>query len=109
MLVSDKLIVTHVSLLDAVVAVKREKVLDVIKLTADVLPKLRASSRIAVAGLNPHASENGAFGDEDLAEVRPAVQAARAAGIDVSGPFPSDTVFLDALKGRARSGRLHVP
>lgn len=104
MLASDKLIVTHVSthvsLRQAIESVKRDQVFDVIKLTHDVLPKLRPSSRIAVAGLNPHAGENGAFGTEDLEEITPAVEKARAEGMEVSGPFPPDTIFMDALKGR---------
>jgi 4-hydroxythreonine-4-phosphate dehydrogenase len=103
MLVSDRLIATHVSthvsLREALETVKAGRVLDVIKLTDEVLPKLRPNSRIAVAGLNPHAGEGGAFGDEDRHEVAPAVEMARQIGIDASGPFPPDTVFLDALKG----------
>jgi len=103
MLVSDGLIATHVSthvsLRKALESVKTRRVLDVIKLTDEVLPKLRPNSRIAVAGLNPHAGEGGAFGEEDRQEVAPAVEMARQVGIDASGPFPPDTVFLDALKG----------
>lgn len=104
MLASEKAIVTHVSthvsLREAIENVRRERVYDVIRLTHEVLPRLRPTSRIAVAGLNPHAGENGAFGHEDLAEVKPAVERARAEGIDAAGPFPPDTVFLDLLKGR---------
>jgi len=104
MLASEKLIVTHVSthvsLRNAIESVKRDQVFDVIKLTRDVLPKLRPSSRIAVAGLNPHAGENGAFGTEELEEIIPAVQKAQAEGMEVSGPFPPDTVFMDILKGK---------
>lgn len=104
MLASEKLIVTHVSthvsLRQAIESVKIDQVYDVIKLTNSVLPKLRASSRIAVAGLNPHAGENGAFGNEDQDEIRPAVERARAEGLEVFGPFPPDTIFMDALKGR---------
>src|SRR6185503_6338539 len=99
MLASEKLIVTHVSthvsLRNAIENVKLDQVFDVIKLTADVLPRLRQSSRIAVAGLNPHAGENGAFGTEDLEEILPAVKKAQAAGMEVFGPFPPDTVFMD--------------
>jgi 4-hydroxythreonine-4-phosphate dehydrogenase len=104
MLASEKLIVTHVSthvsLRNAIESVKRDQVFDVIKLTRDVLPKLRQSSRIAVAGLNPHAGENGAFGTEDLEEIMPAVKKAQAEGMEVSGPFPPDTIFMDMLKGK---------
>lgn len=104
MLASDRLIVTHVSthvsLRQAIECVKKENVLKIIKLTSDVLPKLRPTSRIAVAGLNPHAGESGSFGAEDLEEILPAVTEARESGMDVSGPFPSDTIFMQTLKGR---------
>jgi 4-hydroxythreonine-4-phosphate dehydrogenase len=52
--------------------------------------------RIAVAGLNPHAGEGGLFGDEEARIIAPAVAAARALGIDASGPYPPDTVFMRA-------------
>ena len=56
--------------------------------------------RIAVAGLNPHAGEAGLFGDEEIRIIRPAIAAARAEGIDASGPWPGDTVFMQARNGR---------
>lgn len=59
----------------------------------------QAAPRIAVAGLNPHAGEGGLFGDEELRYIGPAVQAARAEGIDAQGPFPPDTVFMRARQG----------
>ena len=52
-----------------------------------------------MAGLNPHAGENGLLGGEEEAVLRPAVEAHRADGIDVSGPFPADTIFLRAMRG----------
>lgn len=55
--------------------------------------------RIAVAGLNPHAGDGGNFGREEIDVIAPAVEAAKAAGITVEGPFPSDTVFLRAQRG----------
>jgi len=104
MLASDRLIVTHVSthvsLRQAIERVKKENVIKVVKLTHGVLPRLRATSRIAVAGLNPHAGESGSFGVEDQDEILPAVTELRESGIDVSGPFPPDTIFMQALKGR---------
>lgn len=57
------------------------------------------SARIAVAGLNPHAGEAGQFGDEEIKIIAPAIQQAQAEGIDVSGPWPGDTVFLRARQG----------
>ena len=59
-----------------------------------------AAPRVAVAGLNPHAGEGGLFGDEEIRIIAPAVAAARAEGIDVSGPYPGDTVYMQARKGR---------
>jgi 4-hydroxythreonine-4-phosphate dehydrogenase len=59
-----------------------------------------ASPRVAVAGLNPHAGEGGLFGDEEIRIIRPAIEAARAEGIDASGPWPGDTVFMQAREGR---------
>ena len=55
--------------------------------------------KIAVCGLNPHAGENGMFGDEDARIIRPAIDAARRIGIDAHGPFPADTVFIRAAAG----------
>jgi 4-hydroxythreonine-4-phosphate dehydrogenase len=103
MLASNRLIVTHVSthvaLRNAVDLVRKERVLEVIRLTNGVLPKLRTRSRIAVAGLNPHAGENASFGTEDLVEIEPAVREATEHGIDAHGPFPPDTIFMQVLKG----------
>ncbi|SIR04309.1 MULTISPECIES: 4-hydroxythreonine-4-phosphate dehydrogenase PdxA [unclassified Bosea (in: a-proteobacteria)] len=58
------------------------------------------SPRVAVAGLNPHAGEGGLFGDEEIRIIAPAIAAARAEGIDASGPWPGDTVFMQARNGR---------
>jgi 4-hydroxythreonine-4-phosphate dehydrogenase len=58
-----------------------------------------AAPRVAVAGLNPHAGENGRFGQEDIQAVAPAIAQARAEGIDASGPWPGDTVFMRARQG----------
>jgi 4-hydroxythreonine-4-phosphate dehydrogenase len=59
-----------------------------------------AKPRIAVAGLNPHASENGQFGDEEERIISPAILMARDQGIDATGPYPPDTVFLAARDGK---------
>ena len=102
MLASDKLIVTHVSthvsMGEAIDAVKKERVLDVIKLTHESLSSFMEKPRIAVAGLNPHAGENGAFGREEIEEILPAILAAQEDGMDVVGPIPPDTVFIKAVK-----------
>jgi len=56
--------------------------------------------RIAVCGLNPHASENGLFGDEERRVIKPAIDVARSGGINVQGPFPADTIFHRAIQGQ---------
>ncbi len=91
---------THVPLRDACNWVKRERVLQVIRLAhgvRDVWGLKRP--RIAVAGLNPHAGEQGLFGREEREEIAPAVAAARTEGIDVLGPLPPDTLFYQASRG----------
>ena len=91
---------THVSLAKAVSLVKKERVEEVISLAHEACRALGiAQPRIAVAGLNPHAGETGLFGDQEQLEIIPAVEAARARGMDVSDPQPPDTVFLRATKG----------
>jgi 4-hydroxythreonine-4-phosphate dehydrogenase len=57
------------------------------------------SPRIGVCALNPHAGEDGLFGDEEQTIIRPAVEAVRRAGLDISGPFPADTLMMRAGKG----------
>jgi 4-hydroxythreonine-4-phosphate dehydrogenase len=91
---------THVALEEAVRRVTRERVLSVIGLAYDSCRALGITApRIAVAGLNPHAGENGLFGDQEAREVAPAIADARARGWDVSDPQPPDTVFLRAVRG----------
>jgi 4-hydroxythreonine-4-phosphate dehydrogenase len=81
---------------EAIDRVRTDRVLEVIRLTHDAVRKLRARARVAVAGLNPHAGEHRAFGDEDELEIRPAIEQARIEGIDAVGPEPADTVFFSA-------------
>ncbi|MDA1015363.1 MAG: 4-hydroxythreonine-4-phosphate dehydrogenase PdxA [Planctomycetota bacterium] len=104
LLVSPKLRVVHVSmhvaLEEAVRRVTRARVLEVIELAQRGCRLLGIPRpRIAVAGLNPHASEGGLFGDQEELEIRPAIRDARAKGWDVSDPQPGDTVFMRAVKG----------
>jgi 4-hydroxythreonine-4-phosphate dehydrogenase len=90
----------HVPLADVPGLLTRERVLALLELTAASLPKFGlVSARIALAGLNPHAGEDGLLGREDLDVLAPAVADARAAGLQVSGPFPADTVFVRAARG----------
>jgi 4-hydroxythreonine-4-phosphate dehydrogenase len=91
---------THVALTEAIARVRRQRVEEVIKIAHESCLMLGiAQPRIAVAGLNPHASEGGLFGAEEAREIVPAIEAARARGLDVSDPQPPDTVFLRATKG----------
>jgi 4-hydroxythreonine-4-phosphate dehydrogenase len=104
MLAAGELVVTHVSthvsLLEAINRVTTERVSDVIGLTDATLRPFIDAPRVAVCGLNPHAGEHGLFGDEDARFIEPAIQAARAAGIDASGPHPADTVFHQAVHNK---------
>lgn len=90
----------HIPLADVPRALTRELLEDIIALTARELPAFGiASPRLAVAGLNPHAGEDGVLGTEEERVIGPAVQAARGRAIDVSGPFPADTIFVRATRG----------
>lgn len=102
MLVSDQLIVTHVSthcsLADAIRRAKQPRIKKIIELTSDAVTRMVDGARIAVAGLNPHAGESGLFGREEIEEIRPSVEWARARGMPVDGPFPPDTLFYLAVR-----------
>ncbi|MCL4464603.1 MAG: 4-hydroxythreonine-4-phosphate dehydrogenase PdxA [Chloroflexi bacterium] len=92
---------THVSLRQAIERCKKPRVLATIRLAYNACRELGVEKpRIAVAGINPHAGEDRLFGDEDVDEIQPAIEEARKEGIDASGPWPPDTVFWRALKGR---------
>jgi 4-hydroxythreonine-4-phosphate dehydrogenase len=104
MLVTDELKVihvsTHVSLSEAIERVQPERELAVIRLAHGSMRKLGVENpKVAVAGLNPHAGENGLFGTEDAERIAPAIEEARAEGIEASGPHPPDTVLMRARRG----------
>jgi len=104
MLVTDELKVihvsTHVSLREAIERAQPERELAVIRLAHESLKKLGVRRpRVAVAGLNPHAGENGLFGLEDIEKIKPAVKAALEEGVDASGPWAPDTVMMRARQG----------
>ena len=105
MLAGKKLRVTlvtiHTRLGDVPEAITTEAVSRLISITAGSLKKDFgiAAPCIAVAGLNPHAGEGGLFGDEEGRVIAPAVDIARKKGLDVSGPYPPDTVFYKASRG----------
>jgi 4-phospho-D-threonate 3-dehydrogenase / 4-phospho-D-erythronate 3-dehydrogenase len=102
MLASDQLIVTHVtthcSLAEAIARTKQPRIRTILQLTHRAVAKLIPNPRIAVAGLNPHAGENGLFGREEIEEISPAVKWAQEQGMPVQGPFPPDTLFYLAVR-----------
>ncbi len=91
----------HIPLMEVRNTLTIGAVFDPIDLGHEAMVRLGVKKpRIAVCGLNPHASENGLFGDEESRIITPAILAARQAGIDVQGPFPGDTIFRDAVAGK---------
>ena len=95
------LLSTHVSLRDAIELVKKEKLVELIVFSHREISKLlKKDARLAVAGLNPHASEGGMFGAEEANEIIPAINECREKfNINVSGAFSPDTIFLRGFKG----------
>ena len=95
------LLSTHLSLRMAIDLVKTEKLVNLIAFSSAELTKLlKKEVKIAVAGLNPHASESGMFGTEENDEIIPAVTHCREVlGLNVSGPYSPDTIFLRCSKG----------
>lgn len=105
MLVADQLrichVSTHVSLKEAIERVRPERIVTVIKIARAGVQELGiADPHIAVAGLNPHAGEEGIFGDEEIKYIAPAIEQARALGFRVSGPYAGDTVFFRTMQGQ---------
>jgi 4-hydroxythreonine-4-phosphate dehydrogenase len=93
-------VTSHVPVSEIAKGIKAPDVKAMIRLLQDALSDSGLESpRLAVCGLNPHAGENGNFGREEIDEITPGIEAAVAEGIDVSGPFSSDTVFLAANRG----------
>ncbi|HZG70194.1 MAG TPA: 4-hydroxythreonine-4-phosphate dehydrogenase PdxA [Chondromyces sp.] len=94
-------VTTHVGLIKAVELINPDRVYKVIKLADETLKKAGISSpKIAVCGINPHAGENGLFGNgEEEEKIIPAVNKAKSEGIQVDGPLPADTLFYRATRG----------
>lgn len=91
---------THIPLAEAISTLNQSRIETVIQLAEDSMKKvLGRAPRIAVAGLNPHAGENGLFGNQEIEIITPAIEKMKAKGINVSGPYAPDTVFLRAVKG----------
>jgi 4-hydroxythreonine-4-phosphate dehydrogenase len=113
MLANDELKIVlvsiHLSLRDAIDALTVDRLLETLQITHhSVRSASGAAPRIAVAGLNPHAGEGGLFGREEIDIIAPAIAAARAQGLDVSGPFAPDTVFMRARAPAGRPGEFDV-
>lgn len=93
-------VTSHVPLRDVAGSLTRDRILDSLRLTAEVMAGAgKPGARIGVAALNPHAGDGGNFGHEDDEILAPAVAAACAEGIKAAGPIPSDTVFVRAVRG----------
>lgn len=103
------LVTIHMALRQAIEAVTFESVLETIRTTHDSAKLWGVDRpRIAVAGLNPHAGEGGLFGDEEIRIIGPAIAAARALGINVTGPLAPDTVFMRARHAADHPGEFDV-
>jgi len=93
-------VTTHVSMRDACELIKKDRVLTTIRLTDEVTKKMGVKApKIAISGFNPHAGENGLFGNEEIEEITPAIESAKKNNMNVIGPMPPDTVFLRASRG----------
>ena len=118
MLANDELrtvlVSIHMSLRDAISAVTTANVLQTLRITHQAVGRaLGRAPRIGVAGLNPHSGEGGLFGREEIELIIPAIDAARSEGIQASGPYAPDTIFMRARAkdgaGRVRCRRGDVP
>jgi len=113
MLANDELktvlVSIHVSLREAIAAVSIESVLQTLRIAHAAAPQWGVPApRIAVAGLNPHAGEGGLFGDEESHFIVPAIEAARREGIDATGPYAPDTVFMRARHAPGHPGEFDL-
>ncbi len=94
------LVTTHPPLARVPQLVTRERILHCLSLTADLMRRQGIPGPVAVCGLNPHAGEAGTIGREEVEVIAPAVDEARAAGLDVVGPLPADSLFHFAAQGK---------
>lgn len=94
------LLSTHVSLRNAIDLITPDSLVKLITFADRTLPEfIGKRPKIAVAGVNPHASEGGMFGNEEAERIEPAIEQCRSMGIDVSGPYSPDTIFLRGYRG----------
>jgi 4-hydroxy-L-threonine phosphate dehydrogenase PdxA len=114
MLASEELKIVPVSIHEALAAAVRglstRKIVDVAQAAASGLSRgfgIR-NPRLAIAGLNPHASEGGSMGRQEIETIAPAIEILKREGIDVSGPYPPDTMFTPRAPPNLRRGNLHV-
>jgi 4-hydroxythreonine-4-phosphate dehydrogenase len=92
---------THKSLIEACKYVTTENIITALQLTDEKFKDWGFKNpRIAVAALNPHASDNGLIGDEEAREISPAIKIASEKGLNVTGPHPADTIFNQAANGK---------
>ena len=113
MLANDELktvlVTIHVALRRAIELVTFDAVLETLRIAHRAAASWgQGAPRVAVAGLNPHAGEGGLFGDEEIAIIAPAIAAARAEGIDATGPFAPDTVFMRARNAPGHAGEFDL-
>jgi len=97
------LLTTHLPLKEVPGALSEEKVISVAKLSYEFLRKIKPKKKslsLALCGVNPHAGEGGLLGEEELRILFPAVEKSKASGIPLSGPYPADSLFYHAVKGR---------
>ena len=95
------MVTLHVPLRQALESLTAELILEVMEITDSGLKRMGiAKSKLGIPGINPHAGENGIFGDEEKNIILPAMELARKKGIICEGPFPPDTIFLEHRKGR---------
>ena len=97
------LLTTHLPLKEVPGALSEEKVISVAELSYEFLRKIKPKKKslsLALCGVNPHAGEGGLLGEEELRILFPAVEKSKASGIPLSGPYPADSLFYHAVKGR---------
>jgi len=96
------LVTIHEALTNVPKLISKERVLSTIKLTHDSLVNLFKikNPKIVACGLNPHAGESGAFGNEEIKHIIPAIKEAKEDGINIDGPLPADTLFYYANQGK---------
>ncbi|WP_310384485.1 4-hydroxythreonine-4-phosphate dehydrogenase PdxA [Roseateles sp.] len=103
------LVTIHCSLRQAIDLISVERVLETLRIAQRAMLSFGITApRIAVAGLNPHAGEGGLFGDEEVRHIAPAIAQARAEGINASGPYAPDTVFMRARDAAGHPGEFDV-